>query len=82
LEIKYACETAEDVGAKLEFLGNELNKETWGALFHETRFSVPYFFFRWWRSASTRWAHEQITFRQKIAENGIKTFTEACLDQY
>jgi len=29
IEIKFACEEAEKVGAKLEFLGAELDQLTW-----------------------------------------------------
>jgi hypothetical protein len=36
IEVKYACEAAEDTGAKIEFIGNELNKTARAALFHET----------------------------------------------
>ena len=45
LEVKYACESAENTGAELKFLGNELNSETRWALYHETRFSWVYFFY-------------------------------------
>jgi hypothetical protein len=41
LEVKYACEEAEKSGAKLEFLGAELNQETWERLYHETRMNFP-----------------------------------------
>ena len=37
LEAKFACETAEKIGAKLEFLGSEMNQLTWQRLKHETR---------------------------------------------
>jgi hypothetical protein len=37
LEIKFACEEAKNVGAKLEFLGAEFNQVTWNRLYHETR---------------------------------------------
>ena len=43
LEIKYACETAERLGAKLNFLGPELNNETWDRLYHETRMNAPHY---------------------------------------
>ena len=29
IEIKFACEEAEKVGTKLEFLGAELDQKTW-----------------------------------------------------
>ena len=32
IEVKFACEAAEKVGAKLHFLGPELDNETWDRL--------------------------------------------------
>jgi hypothetical protein len=43
LEVKFACEEAERQGAKLYFMGPEMNKETWQRLYHETRFNVPHY---------------------------------------
>lgn len=40
LEVSKACEAAEKVGAKLEFLGQELSQSTWKSLYHETRFNL------------------------------------------
>jgi dissimilatory sulfite reductase (desulfoviridin) alpha/beta subunit len=37
LEVKYACEAAEKVGANLKFLGTEMNEITTERLYHETR---------------------------------------------
>lgn len=37
LEIKLACEEANNVGAKIHFMGPELDQVTWMRLFHETR---------------------------------------------
>ena len=51
LEIKFACESAEDVGAKLEFLGSELDQETRDAIYHETRFNVPSYLWEYVKSA-------------------------------
>ncbi len=59
LEVKYALEAAEDTGAEIKFLGNELNKETRLALFHETRFNIPEFFYKWVKTVSTKWNTEQ-----------------------
>jgi hypothetical protein len=38
-EVKQACEAAEKVGARLEFLGPELNQTTWERVHHEARLS-------------------------------------------
>ena len=46
LEMKFACESAERVGANLEFMGNSLCKTTWSRLLHETRFNVPEYFMK------------------------------------
>jgi len=43
LEMKYACEAAEDTGAKLGFMGGELNAEARHALVHETRHNLFHF---------------------------------------
>ncbi len=51
LEIKFACESAEDVGAKLEFLGSELDQETRDAIYHETRFNLPSYLWQYAKSS-------------------------------
>jgi hypothetical protein len=40
LEMKFACEAAEKVGADLQFLGAELNPVTYERLYHETRMTI------------------------------------------
>lgn len=44
LEIKYACEAAERVGAKIHFLGGELDHKTRMQLAHETRMNLVDYF--------------------------------------
>lgn len=53
LEVKYACEAATKVGAKIEFMGAELDSNTSKRLSHETRMTlVDYLSKRWmWRSS-------------------------------
>ena len=46
LEVKYACEEAEEQGAKTYFLGPEFNQTTWHRLFHETRMNVPHYLYK------------------------------------
>lgn len=46
LEAKFACESAEKVGAKLSFLGAELDQQTWQRLYHEARFNLPQYLIR------------------------------------
>jgi len=40
LEAKYACEAAEQVGAKILFAGNDLDSDTRKRLAHETRLNL------------------------------------------
>jgi hypothetical protein len=40
LEVKYACEAAEKVGAKIEYLGAEFDTSTTKRLAHETRMNL------------------------------------------
>lgn len=40
LEVKYACEAAEKVGAKIVFLGSEIDSNTSKRLAHETRMTL------------------------------------------
>jgi hypothetical protein len=40
LEVKYACEAAEKVGAQLHFMGSEINPVTYERLYHETRENI------------------------------------------
>lgn len=82
LEVKYACEAAEKVGADLKFLGTELNAVTTERLYHETRMMVPHYFWRRFMYTQTPYVEEGISNRHKIAHAGPKTFTEKCLDQH
>mmetsp|Transcript_24721 Transcript_24721/g.17418 ORF Transcript_24721/g.17418 Transcript_24721/m.17418 type:complete len:91 (-) Transcript_24721:605-877(-) len=40
LEVKLACEAAEETGAQLHFIGNEMDSKTFDRLNHETRFNI------------------------------------------
>lgn len=82
LEVKYACEAAERVGAPLRFLGPELNKETSERLFHETRMNLPHYLWRRFLYNQSFWGEELVSNRQKIAQAGPRAFTEKCLDQH
>ncbi len=81
-EVKEACQAAEATGAKLEFLGSELNWETRQAIAHETRFNLPQYMLRWYHHRFNRWDWEHHVNKRKISENGWKVYTEACMDQY
>lgn len=82
LEVKYACEAAEKVGANLQFLDKEMNHITTERLYHETRMQVPHYLWRRLQYNQTPWIEEVISNRQKIAQTGAKVFTEKCLDQH
>ena len=46
LEVKLACESAEKVGANLQFMGPEFCQKTWQRLLHETRLNIPEYLFK------------------------------------
>jgi hypothetical protein len=76
LEIKYACEAAEKVGAKLMFLGPELNNVAWHRLYHETRINIPQTVMNTWRYLGTRWTTEARTENQKLELTTPSSFSE------
>lgn len=80
LEVKYACESAEKVGAKLQFLGPELDGITWQRLFHETRMNMIDYLAKRFQRGSTFWGQETQAARQKVRTVGPSAFTEKCLD--
>lgn len=82
LEIKYACEEAEKLGAELHFLGPELNNITWHRLYHDTRFNLPSTLFNLWQQIGTRWTDERNREIQKLQLTTPSTYVETCLDQY
>jgi pheromone shutdown protein TraB len=60
LEAKFACEAAERVGARLDFLGPELDHKTWERLYHETRMNVPEYCLRRFQYRNTEYASENM----------------------
>jgi hypothetical protein len=63
LEIKYACESAEKVGATIQFIGSELNPVTYDRLYHETRMNVPHYLMKRFQFASSPWTEELLSNR-------------------
>ena len=63
LEIKFACEAAEKVGAEIKFLGSELDQLTWQRLMHETRFNVPHYVMKRFQYLQSRWTNEMLSNR-------------------
>jgi hypothetical protein len=82
IEVKYACEAAEKVGAPIKFLGNELDGTTSDRLYHETRMNLPHYLWRRLQYNMSFWGEELRSNRQKIAQAGPRAFTEKCLDQH
>ena len=80
LEVKFACESAEKVGAKLHFLGSELDMQTWQRLLHETRFNVPQYLAKRYQMSLTRWGNETESNIAKLNLVGPAAFSEKCLD--
>ena len=80
LEMKFACEAAQNVGARLEFMGSEFDQRTWQRLLHETRFNVPDYFIRRFQRFGTFWGREIRANRQKLNSSGYSAFSEKCLD--
>lgn len=66
LEVKLACEAAEETGAQIHFIGSELDSKTWDRLHHETRFNVSQYIIRLCQYADTFWAGETKTNNQKL----------------
>lgn len=76
LEMKYACESAEKVGAKLMFLGPELNNVTWHRLYHETRINVTNALWNGWKTLGTRYTTESRSEIQKMELTTPSTYSE------
>lgn len=60
LEIKYACEAAEKVGATINFLGHEMNPVTYDRLYHETRMNLPHYWLKRSQYLQSPWTDETI----------------------
>lgn len=82
LESKFACESAEKVGANLEFMGAEADQKTWQRLLHETRFNLPEYILKRFQYHTTFYSDEMREMRAKIALVGPSAFTEKCVDSY
>ena len=67
LEVKFACEAAEKVGADLQFLGSEINPVTYDRLYHETRMNLFHYFLKRYQYMLSPYTTENLSNRQKIA---------------
>ena len=80
LEIKYACEAAEKVGAKIHYMGGELDSRTRQRLAHETRMNALDYLAKRYQWKGSQWLTENDNNRAKISLVGPAAFTEKCLD--
>lgn len=82
LEMKYACEEAEKLGADLHFLGPELNNITWRRLYHEHRLNLGNVFYKLYEFGGTRWEGEHYQQVQKLQLTTPSSYVESCCDTY
>lgn len=82
LEIKYACEAAEKVGARLEYMGAEVDVNSSKRLAHETRNSFLSYIVKRWSNRGSLWRFECINNQKKLDMVGASAFSEKCMDQY
>jgi len=83
LEVKFACEEAEKLGANLQFLGTEFDEKTWSRLYHETRMNFPqYLWKRLTYNGHAAWHKEKADLINRMSNCEPHQFTERCLDQY
>lgn len=82
LEIKYALEEAEKLGADLHFLGPELNNITWRRLYHEHRLNPWNYLLRNIQNINTRWDNEYRTFKAKMQLTEPAQLVESGLDRF
>jgi hypothetical protein len=58
IEVKFACEAAEKVGAKVHFLGAELDPVTWTRMYHETRMNFLHYWYKKFIYSDTEYNNE------------------------
>ena len=81
LEVKYACEAAEKVGAKIHFMGAELNSDSAKRLAHETRLTLLDYLRQRFMHKNSLWTYERNNNQQKQLLVGPAAYTEKCMDQ-
>lgn len=82
LEVRNACQAAQQTGAKLTFLGSEMNRETWQRLYHETRMNAPWYARQRFAYRESFYVNELEGNRQKLGTVGGSAFSEKCMDAY
>lgn len=83
IEIKQACEAAEKVGAKIEFLGPEFDQATWSRIHHDTRIGNVFDYFSGlWQYRDSFYPVERDGHISRLRNVGGQAWTEKCLDTY
>ena len=83
IEIKQACEAAEKVGAKIEFLGPEFDQATWARIHHDTRIGNAFDYFSGlWQYRDSFYPIEREGHISRLRNVGGQAWTEKCLDTY
>jgi hypothetical protein len=80
LEIKYACEAAEQVGANVHYLGAELDTNSKKKLAHETRMTLIDYISKRWQWRGSLYIRENRNSQIKMETVGLSAFTEKCVD--
>jgi pheromone shutdown protein TraB len=81
LEVKYACDEAEALGARLLFAGHEFDQVTWERLIHEKRINLRLNNIVNKIQLGKRWRKELYDNIIKIETNSSSQFVEKALDQ-
>ena len=83
LEIKFALEEAEKLGAKKYFLGPELDEDSWNRLYHEKRMNfTSYIVQRFRMQGNEFWGLERNEITSRLHNSEPSQFSEKCLDPY
>lgn len=80
LEVKYACEAAEQVGANIRYMGAELDNNTNKRLAHETRTTLVDYLCKRWQWRGSLYMRENKNNQLKRDLVGTSAFTEKCVD--
>lgn len=74
-------EEAESLGAKLVYLGHELDELTWQRLYHENRNTIGRFFKNTWRLNRSYYT-ELLEHNAQLRNHGPLRYVEGMCDQY
>lgn len=81
LEVKYALEESEKLGAKTYFLGPHFDKKTWSRLQHETRLNfTEYIYKRLQYAGNMFYGLERAEANARVQNSTGSQYSEKCLD--